>query len=99
MRVEVLYFDGCPNWTVADDRLAEALAAVGRTDITVVRRKVETAQEAEMVGFTGSPTVRFDGRDPFATGNEQVGLACRVYATPDGLGGSPTVDQFMEALS
>ena len=26
-------------------------------------------------------------------------LACRVYTTPDGLGGSPTVVQFMEVLS
>lgn len=99
MRVELLYFDGCPNWTVADGRLAEALKATGRTDITVSRRKVETAEEAEAVGFTGSPTVRFDGRDPFATGGELVGLACRVYTTPDGLGGSPTVDQFVEVLS
>lgn len=99
MRVELLYFDGCPNWTVADDRLTEALAAIGRTHITVERRRVETAEDAEAVGFTGSPTVRINGRDPFATGTEQVGLACRVYSTPDGLGGSPTVDQFVEVLS
>jgi hypothetical protein len=43
--------------------------------------------------------VRVDGRDPFATGGEQVGLACRVYSTPGGLSGSPTVEQFMEVLS
>ena len=99
MRVELFYFDGCPNWTVASDRLAEAIIALGRTDVTVVRRQVETAEEADAVGFTGSPTVRVDGRDPFATGGEHVGLACRVYTTPDGLGGSPTVAQLMEALS
>lgn len=99
MRVELLYFDGCPNWTVADERLAQALSAMGRDDITVARRAVETAEEAEEVGFTGSPTVRVNGTDPFATGDQQVGLACRVYVTPDGLAGSPTVEQFIEVLS
>jgi hypothetical protein len=99
MRVELLYFDGCPNWTVVNDRLTEALRAVGRTDIPVVRRKVETVEDAEKVRFIGSPTVRVNGADPFATGDEPVGLACRVYLTPDGLGGSPTVQQFIEALS
>ena len=29
MDIELLYFDGCPNWEEARDRLAEALAATG----------------------------------------------------------------------
>ncbi|KRE95050.1 alkylmercury lyase [Nocardioides sp. Soil774] len=99
MKVELLYFDGCPNWTVADERLARALVVIGRDDLTVHRRRVETVEEASAVSFTGSPTVLIDGRDPFATGDEQVGLACRVYSTPQGLGGSPTVEQFVEVLS
>jgi hypothetical protein len=99
MRVELLYLDGCPNWPVADERLAQALSEVGRTDITVARRAVETVAEAQTVGFTGSPTVRVNGRDPFAAGDEQVGMACRVYSTPEGLGGSPTVEQFIAVLS
>jgi hypothetical protein len=40
-----------------------------------------------------------NGQDPFATGEEQVGFACRVYAGPDGLSGSPTVEQFMAVLA
>ncbi|GAB6987312.1 DF family (seleno)protein [Nocardioides pyridinolyticus] len=99
MKVELLYFDGCPNWTVADERLAEALRVVSLDDVTVHRRKVETEQNAIAVRFTGSPTVLVDGRDPFATGDEQVGLACRVYATPQGLAGSPSLAQLVEALS
>lgn len=99
MKVELLYFDGCPNWTVADDRLAEALAVVGRADLVVHRRKVETVEEACAVAFAGSPTVLVDGCDPFATGDEKAGLACRVYSTPQGMGGSPTVEQLIEVLS
>lgn len=98
MRVELLYFDGCPNWTVAHERLTEALRTAGR-DVSVECRRVETIEEAEALRFVGSPTIRIDGTDPFASGTEQVGLACRVYATPAGLSGSPTTEQLLEVLS
>ena len=99
MRVELLYFDGCPNWKVADDRLTEALIELGRDDIVVERHLVDTPEQAEKLAFTGSPTIRIDGTDPFATGQEQVGLACRVYATPAGLSGSPDTAKLVKALS
>ncbi|GAA4363041.1 thioredoxin family protein [Nocardioides caricicola] len=99
MRVELLYFDGCPSWQVTEDRLTQALAALDRTDVVVERRLVETPDQAEELSFVGSPSVRIDGIDPFATGQEQVGLACRVYATPAGLSGSPDTAQLLEALS
>jgi hypothetical protein len=99
MRVELLYFDGCPNWQVADERLAEALGALGRDDVVVERHHVETAERAEELRFIGSPTIRIDGMDPFATGEEQVGLACRVYRTETGPSGSPETAQLVEVLS
>ncbi len=99
MPVELFYFDGCPSWRVAEERLTEALRSAGLDDITVQRRLVETAERAEEVGFTGSPTIRINGTDPFATGTEQVGLACRVYTTPAGLAGSPTLHQLLEVLA
>lgn len=94
-----MYFDGCPNWTVANERLTEALRAANHNGVTVEHRRVETVEEAEELGFLGSPTIRIDGTDPFASGTEQVGLACRVYATPSGLSGSPTTDQLVQVLS
>jgi hypothetical protein len=99
MRVELLYFDGCPHWKVAAERVAEALRALGRDDVVVERHLVETAEQAEELAFLGSPTIRIDGTDPFASGNEQVGLSCRLYATPAGLSGSPTTAQLQELLS
>ena len=99
MRVELLYFDGCPNWEVAERRLADALRALGRDDVAVERHLVATVEEAEELGFLGSPTIRIDGTDPFATGDERVGLACRVYVTADGIGGSPDTAQLVTALS
>ena len=94
MKLELLYFDDCPNWKVAAERLDGV--AVGR-GLTVERRLVTTPEEAEAARFRGSPTILVDGEDPFASGDESFGLACRVYQTPDGLAGSPTTEQ-LEAI-
>ncbi|WP_260458722.1 thioredoxin family protein [Actinotalea ferrariae] len=75
MRVELLYFDGCPNWTVADERLGEALRALGREDVAVEPCLVQSAAQAESLAFVGSPSIRVDGADPFASGKEQIGLS------------------------
>jgi len=99
VRVELLYFDGRPHWKVADERLAEALRGPGRADVGVERHLVEAAEQAEELAFLGSPTIRLDGWDPFASGSEQEGLSCRLYATPAELSGSPTTAQLLEVLS
>ncbi|MFC7597461.1 thioredoxin family protein [Terrabacter sp. GCM10028922] len=99
MDVRLLYFDGCPNWAVAEERLREALAGVGRDGEAIQRVFVETPEDAVRLRFIGSPTILVDGRDPFATGGEPPALACRVFATPEGRAGSPSVGQLVEALS
>lgn len=96
MKVTLLYFEGCPNWEVADERLSEIS---GELELVVQRRRIETPEEAEAVGFRGSPTILVDGGDPFATGDEPAGLACRIYQTPDGPQGAPTVEQLRDALA
>lgn len=98
MDVTLLYFDGCPNWRTAEQRLVEALERLGRRDVAVARRKVTSREEAHDVGFTGSPTVLVDGRDPFADPRGPVGLACRLYATRDGAQGAPSVDDLVAVL-
>jgi hypothetical protein len=97
MDVTLLYFDGCPNWTVLDARLAAL--SVERPEIRLTRRRVDTVEEAEQVGFHGSPSILVNGVDPFATGATGVGLACRVYQTPDGPAGAPTLDQLRAAIT
>ncbi len=91
MEITLLYFDGCPNWQVAAQRLAQIAAK--NPDIRVVRRRVDTVEEAERMGFHGSPSILVNGVDGFAGPDAGVGLACRVYATPDGRAGAPTLDQ------
>ncbi|MFG2949257.1 DF family (seleno)protein [Streptomyces adustus] len=99
MDIELLYFGDCPNWTVAEEHLTEALAAAGRSDLEVKLRAVQTDEEAQALHFPGSPTIHFDGQDPFPAAAETYGLTCRVYATPGGLAGAPTVDQLVQALT
>ncbi|WP_207924473.1 hypothetical protein [Gordonia zhaorongruii] len=82
MEITLQYFDGCPNWVVLDRRLAEALD--DRPGVRVVRQRVETAED--------------DGVDPFGDEHAPVGLACRMFRTPAGLAGSPTVDQLRAVI-
>lgn len=95
MKLELLYFDDCPNWKIVAERLHAVATSRG---FLVERRLVATAEEAEAARFRGSPTVLVDGRDPFASGDEPFGLACRVYQTPAGSAGSPTVEQLEAAV-
>ena len=97
MDVTLLYFDDCPNWKVADANLRILMAE--RSDVLLTRHRVETSEEAERVGFRGSPSVLVDGIDPFAEADAPVGLSCRIYQTPGGAAGSPTLDQLRAALT
>lgn len=98
MDVTLLYFDGCPNWRVAEQNLRWAAAEVGISDVRVRRRRVETDEEAERLGFAGSPTILLDGVDPFAEFDAPVSLSCRLYRTPSGMAGAPTTAQLRDAI-
>ncbi|NND73782.1 MAG: thioredoxin family protein [Ilumatobacter sp.] len=97
MDVTLLHFDDCPNWQVADGHL-RTLAAE-HPEMTVERRVVDTIEEAEATRFRGSPSVLVDGVDPFADREAPVGLSCRVYQTPLGPAGSPTLAQLRSVVT
>jgi hypothetical protein len=99
MRVEVLYFDGCPTYLAAEKALREVLAEEG-VEAEVELVAVNTDDEARELRIPGSPTIRVDGRDLFpAPEREDWRLGCRVYATSEGLKGSPTAEMLKEALT
>jgi len=87
MRVELVFFEGCPSHERLLPRLRELAAEAGAE---LVLRRVETPQEAERDRFLGSPTVRVDGRDvePGASARTDYGLKCRIYRAEE-LGQSP----------
>ncbi|MEU9429075.1 hypothetical protein AB0D87_40810 [Streptomyces sp. NPDC048342] len=99
MEIEILVVPDCPNEQPAAERLRQALDDAGLANITVAIRVVADQAEAERLGFTGSPTILIDGRDPFAEPGGAAGLMCRVYRTSDGhLAGVPALDELRQAL-
>jgi hypothetical protein len=100
MKVQVLYFDGCPNHEALLPHLRELLTSTGEAaEVELVR--VEDPDVAERERFLGSPTVRVDGEDiePGAAERTDFGLKCRLFATPAGLCGMPEDEWVLAALA
>jgi len=81
MKVELLYFDGCPGYEALLPRLRELVAEAGHPPDALELRAVESPDEAERVRFLGSPSVRVNGEDvePAAAQRDDFGLKCRIY--------------------
>ncbi len=99
MRVELLYWDGCPSFAEARELLADALAARGITE-PIVEREIVSHDDAVGAHFPGSPTIRLDGVDIDPAGADtRFSLTCRTYRLPDGrVSPVPSRQQLEEAL-
>ncbi len=99
MKIELLYFDGCPGHDALLPRLRELLEEAG-LDGPVEQRCIESQQAAEHERFLGSPTLRVDGRDvePGAESRQDYGVKCRLYGTNRGLRGVPSDGWIRDAL-
>ena len=99
MKVEILYFDGCPTYLKAEKTLREILEEQG-VDAEVELVAVNTDEGAQEDRLVGSPTIRVDGEDLFPIPDRpEYALGCRMYATPEGLRGSPTAEMLSKALT
>jgi arsenate reductase (thioredoxin) len=78
LRVELLFFEGCPHATPARE-LVEGVVAGLAPGTAVVPVRVETEEDARREGFLGSPSVRIDGRDLEGRLASAPALSCRVY--------------------
>ena len=95
MLIELLYFDGCPSWEKSLENLKAALAAEGlQAGIRLVR--VEDDDQAAQMKFLGSPSFRVDGVDLWPEERQRYNLNCRVFGTPGGITGVPTVEMLRE---
>ena len=86
MRVELLYWPGCPSHHKALAELRSAMSELALDPSTIVVRELSADGDAEREHFAGSPTVRVDGVDidPSSAAEHPIGLACRVYRRRDG---------------
>jgi hypothetical protein len=81
MKVEVLYFEGCPNHLSALERIWEVLQEES-CDAEVEEVLVPDVHAAQSAKFLGSPTIRVNGMDiePNARERDDFGLMCRRYS-------------------
>ena len=99
MKVEVLYFAGCPNHAPAVTRVREMLEQE-RTPAAIIEIEVKDAATAQRVGFLGSPTIRVEGQDiePSARASRAFGLTCRTYVDGGQRAGVPPSEWIRAAL-
>lgn len=84
IRIELLFFDGCPSWRQAWTDLGLVLSETGLA-AKVELRNVGTMDDRDKVGFAGSPTIRIDGTDLAGYDGPAV-TACRRYEDNAGRG-------------
>jgi hypothetical protein len=97
IKIELLYFDGCPSWEAGLRNLKAALA-LENIDTSIELIKVESDVDAESEKFLGSPSFRIDGKDLWFEERQSYSLGCRVYASGEGLKGFPTVNMLQEKI-
>ncbi|MEQ8834175.1 MAG: hypothetical protein RIB67_06985 [Miltoncostaeaceae bacterium] len=98
-RITVRHIEGCPHTDLMVRRVRRALSDLGDPDAPIDLEVVGDADDAVRTAFAGSPTLLIDGRDPFPHTGMAGGLACRVYPTPAGPEGAPTIEQLRQVLS
>ena len=100
MRVELLFWAGCPSYPRALADLRAALLEAGLDPDCVIVREVKTESDAVDERFVGSPTIRIDGEDIQPPGDEPAALNWRVYRRRDGrISPTPDPADLREALS
>lgn len=99
MKIEFLYFDGCPSHETAFRYLNEVLKEE-RIEAEVQRIKVENNEEAKKLRFLGSPSVRINGKDIDKNAQKlrDYGMRCRVYLTEKGILGYPPKKMIRKAI-
>ena len=99
MKIEVLYFDGCPHRQPAVDRVREVLREEGITgEVSEVHIPGDTA--ARSAAFLGSPSIRINGLDvePAARSSREFGMMCRTYLDASKRVGLPSRELIRSAL-
>jgi copper chaperone CopZ len=99
MKIEILYFDGCPNRGLTVERVNETLRQEGLT-ADMVEINVRDDATARSVGFLGSPSVRIDGLDvePSARPLQAFGMMCRTYIKDGKRVGLPSSELIRAAI-
>ena len=98
VQVSFLYYEECPSYDLALERLREVMTEEGTPgELEVI--KVETEDQARQLRFVGSPTIRVDGQDIDPPSDPRYALTCRIYRLEDNrISPLPSKDMIRRAL-
>lgn len=98
IRVELLAVEDCPHLEQARRDLDSVLRK-GIIEVPIQLVLVTGADDAEFLGFQGSPTIRVNGSDVVPQPELPVALACRIYRDAEGRAqGSPPIESIRAAI-
>jgi hypothetical protein len=96
--VELLVVQDCPHLEQARQDLQSVLGR-GIIEVPIQLIFVGSLDDAEFLGFQGSPTIRVNGDDVVPAPDLPIALACRVYRDAEGRAlGSPPIESIRAAV-
>ena len=98
LRVELLVVQDCPHLEQARRDL-ETVLGRGIIEVPIQLIFVGSLDDAEFLGFQGSPPIRINGDDVVPESELPVALACRIYRDEEGRTfGSPPIEAIRSAV-
>jgi hypothetical protein len=98
LRVELLAVEDCPHLEQARRNL-DAVLRQGIIEVPIQLIIVTSQDDAEFLGFQGSPTIRVNGQDVVPQPDLPIALGCRLYRGADGkIVGSPPIEAIQAAV-
>jgi len=95
VRVELLYTEDDSGYLAARQNLVEVLTEDAfETPIQMIA--IGSLEDAELLGFPGSPTIRIDGEDIVQPSPGPVSLAHRDYGADGGVPGKAVIRAAVE---
>lgn len=96
MKIDVLYFEGCPHHEPALEMVRTVVNDLGLT-AELIQVEIKSPDDVDRLEFLGSPTIRVNGQDiePSRRGDRNFAMSCRRY----GDSGVPPRDLLESAFS
>jgi len=100
MKIEFLYFEGCPNSDIALTDLKEILSEASLKEAIEIIN-VETPEDAVKYRFLGSPSIRINDKDLEIEedNSTEYSMRCRRYKNGDMIEGFPSKELIKLNLS
>jgi len=99
MKIELLYFEGCPSYQPALKYLKEIIKE-NKLDVQVKMVKIASNEDALKSRFLGSPTIRINDLD-IEPGAQEIGgfsMCCRLYLEDSQLKKYPSKNLIRRAI-